>query len=150
MAGSGATGFWVRTARRTSSRRATRRRWYRRSLSRWRPKDCGPSASPTRTTSKASYSRGPRSRKRERKKIFTTKQLVNVTIKTNLRGRLPERKFSSSWPPMLKQMYILTYNDRTVTHLHIKWGVALGRTVIGAGTRHLPPSHIHAPVTNQR
>ena len=22
--------------------------------------------------------------------------------------------------------YILTYNDRTVTHLHIKWGVALG------------------------
>jgi len=45
---------------------------------------------------------------------------------------------------------ILTYNDRTVTHLHVKWGVALGRTVIGAGTRHLPPSRIHAPVTNQR
>jgi len=32
------------------------------------------------------------------------------------------------------------YNDRDVTHLHIKWGVAVGRTVIGAGTRHLPPS----------
>ena len=36
------------------------------------------------------------------------------------------------------------------THLHIKWGVALGRTVIGADTRHLPPSRIHAPVTNPR
>ena len=35
----------------------------------------------------------------------------------------------------------LTYNDRTVTHLHIKWGVALGPTVIGAGTRHLPFPH---------
>jgi len=34
---------------------------------------------------------------------------------------------------------ILTYNDRDVTHLHIKWGVALGPTVIGAGTRHSPP-----------
>jgi len=44
---------------------------------------------------------------------------------------------------------ILTYNDRDVTHLHIKWGVALGPTVIAAGTRHLPPSRIHAPVTNQ-
>ena len=45
---------------------------------------------------------------------------------------------------------ILTYNDRTVTHLHIKWGVAVGPIVIGAGTRHLPPSRIHAPVTNPR
>jgi len=45
---------------------------------------------------------------------------------------------------------ILTYNDRTVTHLHIKWGVAVGPTVVGAGTRHLPPSRIHAPVTNPR
>ena len=35
---------------------------------------------------------------------------------------------------------ILTYNDRTITHLHIKWGVALGPIVVGAGTRHLPPS----------
>jgi len=26
-------------------------------------------------------------------------------------------------------------------------GVAIGLTVIGAGTRHLPPSWIHAPVT---
>jgi len=43
---------------------------------------------------------------------------------------------------------ILTYNDRDVTHLHIKWGVAVGPNVIGAGTRHLPPSRIHAPVTN--
>ena len=48
--------------------------------------------------------------------------------------------------------HILTYNDRTVTHLHIKWGVAVGSTVVGAGrpTRHLPPSRIHAPVTNRR
>ena len=45
---------------------------------------------------------------------------------------------------------ILTYNDRDVTHLHIKWGVAVGPNVIGAGTRHLPPSRIHAPVTNPR
>jgi len=45
---------------------------------------------------------------------------------------------------------ILTYNDRTVTHLHIKWGVAVGPTVVGAGTQHLPPSRIHAPVTNLR
>jgi len=45
---------------------------------------------------------------------------------------------------------ILTYNDRTVTHLHIKWGAALGPIVVGAGTRHLPPSRIHAPVTNPR
>ena len=44
----------------------------------------------------------------------------------------------------------LTYNDRTVTHLHIKWGVALGPIVVGAGTRHLPPSRIHASVTNPR
>jgi len=27
---------------------------------------------------------------------------------------------------------------------------AVGPTVIGAGTRHLPPSRIHAPVTNPR
>ena len=33
---------------------------------------------------------------------------------------------------------ILTYNDRDVTHLHIKWGVALGPTVIGAGTTFAP------------
>ena len=45
---------------------------------------------------------------------------------------------------------ILTYNDRHVTHLHIKWGVAVGPTGIGAGTWHLPPSRIHAPVTKQR
>jgi len=44
---------------------------------------------------------------------------------------------------------ILTYNDRTVTHLRIRWGVALGPIVVGAGTRHLPPSQIHAPVTNR-
>jgi len=48
----------------------------------------------------------------------------------------------------LQHRRILTYNDRTVTHLHIKWGVALGRIVVGGGTRHLPPSRIHAPVTN--
>ena len=29
-------------------------------------------------------------------------------------------------------------------------GLALGPTVIGIGTRHLPPSRIHAPVTNPR
>ena len=34
---------------------------------------------------------------------------------------------------------ILTYNYRTVTHLHIKWGVAVGPIVVGSGTRHLPP-----------
>ena len=45
---------------------------------------------------------------------------------------------------------ILTYNDGTVTHLHIKWGVALGPIVVGVGTRHLPPTWIHAPVTNPR
>ena len=45
---------------------------------------------------------------------------------------------------------ILAYNDRDVTHLRIKWGVVVGPTVIGAGTRHLPPSPIHAPVTNPR
>ena len=37
------------------------------------------------------------------------------------------------------QCAIITYNDQT-THLHIKWGVALGPIVAGAGTRHLPPS----------
>jgi len=54
---------------------------------------------------------------------------------------------------VLKYKYIfqiLTYNDRTVTHLHIKWGVALGQIVVGDGTRHLPPSRIHAPVTDPR
>ena len=51
---------------------------------------------------------------------------------------------------MILHIYILTYNDRDVTHLHIKWGVAVGPNVIGAGTRHLPPSRIHAPVTNPR
>jgi len=45
---------------------------------------------------------------------------------------------------------ILTYNDRTVTHLHIKWGMALGPIVVGSGTPHLPPSRIHAPLTNPR
>jgi len=35
-------------------------------------------------------------------------------------------------------------------HLHIKWGVALGPIVVGAGTEHLPPSRIHAAVTNPR
>ena len=45
---------------------------------------------------------------------------------------------------------ILTYNERDVMHLHIKWGVTVGPNVIGAGTRHLPPSRIHAPVTNPR
>jgi len=39
-------------------------------------------------------------------------------------------------------------NDRTVTHLHIKWGVAVGPTVIGAGTRHLPPSRMHTRPRN--
>jgi len=48
------------------------------------------------------------------------------------------------------QLHILTYNDRTVMHLHIKWGVAVGPIDVGAGTRHLPPSRIHAPVTNPR
>jgi len=56
----------------------------------------------------------------------------------------------SSTETEIETYIILTYNDRTVTHLHIKWGVAVGPTVIGAGTRHLPFSRIHAPITNPR
>jgi len=37
-----------------------------------------------------------------------------------------------------------------VTHLHIKWGVALGPIVVGADTRHLPHSRIHAHVVTLR
>jgi len=47
--------------------------------------------------------------------LFTTKEIINVTIKMNLCGRLPGRKFPSSWPPMLTQMYITLYK-----HNHIK------------------------------
>ena len=39
----------------------------------------------------------------------TTKQIISVTNKINLCGRLPGRKFPSSWPPMLIQMYIILY-----------------------------------------
>ena len=46
--------------------------------------------------------------KRE-KNLFTTKLIINVTIKVNLCGRLPEKKFPSSWPPMLIQMHIILY-----------------------------------------
>ena len=42
-------------------------------------------------------------RERE-KKLFTTKQIINITNKMNLCGRLPGRKFPSSWPPMLIQI----------------------------------------------
>jgi len=45
--------------------------------------------------------RNPQSKVREKKKLFTTMQIINVTIKKNLCGRLPGRKFPSSWPPML-------------------------------------------------
>ena len=45
---------------------------------------------------------------RERKKnLFTAKQIINVTNKMNLCGRLPGRKFPSSRPPMLIQMCII-------------------------------------------
>jgi len=40
----------------------------------------------------------------------------------------------SVYCPVASVCVILTYNDRTVTHLHIKWGVALGPIVVGAGT----------------
>jgi len=43
------------------------------------------------------------------KNLFTTKQIVNVTIEKNLFDTLPGRKFPSSWPPMLTQMYIVLY-----------------------------------------
>jgi len=48
------------------------------------------------------------SRERE-KNLFTTKQIISVTIKMNLCGRLPGRKFPSSWPPILIQIYIILY-----------------------------------------
>ena len=38
---------------------------------------------------------------REERNLFTTKQIINVTNKINLCGRLPVRKFPSDWPPML-------------------------------------------------
>jgi len=45
----------------------------------------------------------------ENSDLFTAKQIINITIKMNLCGRLPGRKFPSSWPPMLMQMYITLY-----------------------------------------
>jgi len=50
-------------------------------------------------------------KEREKKNLFTTKQIINVTIKINLCGRLPG-KFPSSWPPMLIQMYIILYTTQ--------------------------------------
>jgi len=45
---------------------------------------------------------------REREKnLFTAKQIINVTNKMNLCGRLPGRKFPSSRPPMLIQICII-------------------------------------------
>ena len=52
------------------------------------------------------FQRLKREREREQK-LFTTEQIINVTIKLILCGRLPGRKFPSSWPPMLIQMYII-------------------------------------------
>jgi len=46
------------------------------------------------------------------KNLFTAKQIISVTIKMNLWGRLPGRKFPPSWPPMLIQMYILHASRR--------------------------------------
>ena len=53
---------------------------------------------------------------------------------------------SVSWDLIECQSAILTYNDRTVTHIHIKWGVALGSTVIGAGTRQPALAQTYATV----
>ena len=47
---------------------------------------------------------------RERKKIIHHKQVMDVTFKINLCGRLPRRKFPSSWPPMLYKLYYSVYN----------------------------------------
>ena len=41
--------------------------------------------------------------------LFTTKQIINVTNKVTLCGRLPGRKFPFSWLSMLRQMYIILY-----------------------------------------
>ena len=48
-----------------------------------------------------------REREREREKFINHKQINDVTIKIiNLCGRLPGRKFPSSWPPMLVQIIL--------------------------------------------
>jgi len=44
----------------------------------------------------------------------TTKQIISVTNEMNLCGRLPGRKFPSSWPPMLIQMYIILYKHSDI------------------------------------
>ena len=49
---------------------------------------------------------GERERERD---LFTTKQIINVTNKVTLCGRLPGRKFPFSWLSMLRQMYIILY-----------------------------------------
>ena len=53
-------------------------------------------------------------REREERNLFTTKQIINVTNKINLCGRLPVRKFPSDWPPMLIQIYIITRSHGSV------------------------------------
>ena len=47
------------------------------------------------------------------KKLFTTKQIINVTNKMKLCGRLSGRKFPSSWPPTQIQMYIKLFYINT-------------------------------------
>ena len=52
-------------------------------------------------------------REREERNLFI-KQIINVTNKINLCGRLPGRKFPSGWPPMLIQIYIITRSHGSV------------------------------------
>jgi len=49
---------------------------------------------------------------------FIHHKAVNVTDKMNSCGRLPGRKFPSSWPPMLIYTYISFY----INHRRMSWG----------------------------
>ena len=52
----------------------------------------------------------------EREKFIHHKQINDVTIKIiNLCGRLPGRKFPSSWPPMLIQIILFYITQRNQT-----------------------------------
>jgi len=57
-------------------------------------------------------------RERQERNLFTTKQIINVTNKINLCGRLPVRKFPSDWPPMLIQIYIILYKHNQIKQSH--------------------------------
>jgi len=60
--------------------------------------------------SRTKYSRN----NHKERNLFITEQIINVTNKMNLCGRLPGRKFPSSWPPMLIQMYIILYKHNQI------------------------------------